>query len=89
METWLSYFPREQLLILRSEDLFADPDATMRRVTDFLNLSAPPAEQAYRKFNTGRYASIEADVKRGLIEYFEPHNQRLYDALGVNFGWEG
>jgi Sulfotransferase domain len=88
VQRWLSYFPRDQLLILRSEDLFAEPAETMRRVTAFLDLPTPPPDQTYRTFNTGRYASIEPVVRRRLVDYFEPHNRRLYDFLGVNYGWE-
>jgi hypothetical protein len=27
-------------------------------------------------------------TRKRLIEYFEPHNARLYEYLGVDFGWD-
>ena len=36
---WLDHWPREQVLILRSEDLYADPSATLARTRDFLGCS--------------------------------------------------
>ena len=40
LEWWFDAFPREQLLVLRSEDLFADPAATLERTCAFLGLPA-------------------------------------------------
>jgi hypothetical protein len=30
---------------------------------------------------------MDPAIRRRLEEYFEPHNQRLYEHLGVDFGW--
>ncbi|MBN3958898.1 tetratricopeptide repeat-containing sulfotransferase family protein [Nostoc sp. NMS8] len=38
LKEWMSIFPREQFLILKSEDLFDDPSATMKEVYSFMNL---------------------------------------------------
>jgi hypothetical protein len=31
---------------------------------------------------------MDPALRQRLIEYFRPHNARLYDYLGVDFGWD-
>ena len=38
MQRWLSVWPRESILFLRSEDLFSDATRVLRKVEDFLGL---------------------------------------------------
>jgi hypothetical protein len=30
---------------------------------------------------------MDSSTRRRLEAYFEPHNQRLYECLDVDFGW--
>ena len=84
---WLRYYEREQMLILRSEDLYADPPATLARTTAFLGLPAWSPD-SYPRYNRGDYAELSAAMRRRLGDYFEPHNQRLYEFLDIDFGWQ-
>jgi hypothetical protein len=34
-----------------------------------------------------RYEPMDPSTRRQLEEFFEPHNQRLYDFLGTDLGW--
>lgn len=41
------------------------------------------------KRNVGRYQQkMRVDTRARLIEYFRPHNQKLYDFLGTTFDWD-
>jgi hypothetical protein len=86
LAAWRSRFPDEQLLILNSERFFADPDAAYRRVLEFLELPAftPPA---YEQHNAYDYRRMGVAVRRRLVEHYREPNQRLYQALGQDFGW--
>jgi hypothetical protein len=88
---WSEFFPREQLLVLKSEDFFEHPHQTLKSVLEFLGLPEwePEASEIIpRKRNKGRYEEeMDPATRRRLEEYFEPHNRRLYDYLGVDFGW--
>ena len=87
LEAWLSLFPRRQILILKSEDFFADSSATLERVFRFLDL--PNREiQDRRQYNKGSYPEMEPATRRWLLEYFAPHNERLYRLLGEDFAWD-
>ena len=87
LRNWKSHFPKEQLLILRSEDLFADPRMILERTLSFLDL--PPLErEEYSKDNKGSYSDMDRSTRDYLVDYFKPHNERLQELLGRDFGWD-
>jgi hypothetical protein len=78
------------MLVLKSEDFFESPHETLKLAFAFLELPEwePEASQLGYKRNTGSYEEgMNPATRRRLEEYFEPHNRRLYDYLGVDFGW--
>jgi len=79
-------FPRDQVLVIASEQLFAEPRQALRRVTDFLGLQ-PFEVTSYEHHKSNRYETMTTAVRRRLAEFFAEPNHRLYDALGVDFGW--
>src|SRR5947207_4592318 len=91
LRAWMRLFPREQFLILKSEDFYADPAATFKRVSAFLNL--PEVEprlnkQEYKQYaHNTYYERMDPAPRQRLLEYFQPHNARLYQLLGTDFGW--
>ncbi len=90
LQRWSEFFPREQMLVLKSEDFFERPVETLKVAMEFLDLPEwePEASELGDKRNKGKYEQrMDPATRRRLEEYFEPHNQRLYDYLGVDFGW--
>ncbi len=83
LEWWLDAFPVEQLLVLRSEDLFADPAAVLDRTFDFLGL--PPFDQStYDVQNVGAGdgssdGAIVGELRSWLDDHFAEPNRRLAD----------
>lgn len=87
LERWLAVFPREQLLVVPSEELAADPGQIYARVLEFLG--APRHELAsYPRVYEQEYAELRAETRRSLAEYFAEPNRRLYELLGRDFGWQ-
>lgn len=87
LEAWLRVFPREQLLVIRSEDFFEDPRSSVAEVLRFLGL-APWDSTDFRRFNAGgEYGGMDPAMRARLREFFAPHNDRLYRLLGRDFGW--
>lgn len=87
---WSTFFDREQMLVLKSEDFFEYPQEMLNRVLDFLDLPdwTPRASDLQNKRNKGSYEQpIDSAIRRRLEEFFEPHNRRLYELLGIDFGW--
>jgi hypothetical protein len=83
---WSEYFSKEQTLVLKSENFFEHTTETMRLVQDFLDLPYQQLDLPPRKTDH-RYEPMDPATRRRLEAYFEPHNQRLYEYLGVDFGW--
>ncbi len=88
LESWLRYFPREQFMFILNEELDRDPDATFRRVYDFLDLPYHPLPPKRRRV-VGSYAPMQPATRARLNEYFRPHNERLAALLDLDLGWEG
>lgn len=84
VQTWMELFPKEQFLILKSEDFYNDPAEILNRVFDFLEVPACQLDQ-YGKYNVGDYPAIGHSTRHYLIEYFQPHNRRLQEYLGITF----
>jgi hypothetical protein len=86
LAAWFRLFPREQFLILSSEDFFRDTSAVFSQVLDFLGL-APWQPARFDRYNAAKYSGLDPATRRRLVEYFAPHNERLYQLVGRDFGW--
>jgi tetratricopeptide (TPR) repeat protein len=87
IEKWMQIFPREQFLILRSEDLYAHPQATMEQVFEFLEIS-PDQLPHYQQYTAGSYSQVPQEIREQLSAFFKPHNQRLEAFLNRKFNWD-
>lgn len=67
---WRAAFPAHQLLVLRFEDLVADPETVLQRVLRFLELDAAglPSAQSFRVYNrrVGTYVEVDPALAREL-----------------------
>ncbi len=90
MEEWLKYFPLEQFLILKSEDFYKNPTATLQEILAFLKLPERSDFKLsdYKNYNEGGYGKMESAMRERLVQYFYPHNQRLYKIIGRDLGWD-
>lgn len=90
LERWLGLFPRERLLVQKSEDFFARPAEVLGRAQDFLGLPRlrpTPADLSVGR-HEGGYAEPLAPATRARLEdHYRPHNERLYGLLGRDLGW--
>lgn len=86
LEKWIKVFPREQFLILSSEEFYANPDLKTTEVLNFLGLPEYHLSQ-YHQYNTRPYPPISESTRRLLNHYFQPYNQKLEDCLGMQFNW--
>jgi hypothetical protein len=93
VKRWHSFFPRENLLILRSEDLFADTPCMVNQALDFLGLEKgyplgfekfDPLRHRKRKFG---FPEMPPEVKKWLDDFYEPYNEMLYEYLGRDMEW--
>ena len=90
LQRWMDLFPREQFLILKSEAFYADPAFTLKQVLDFLDVPTSEIQLRkgdYKPYYSNRYPEMDKALRKHLISFFEPYNRRLYDFLGIDFGW--
>ncbi len=87
LERWMEFFPREQFHFVTLEQLAEAPQQALDAVHDFLEI--PRHEYAsLPRLHGARYDAIGADAREQLAAYFRPHNERLYELVGTDFGWE-
>ncbi|MEG4207924.1 tetratricopeptide repeat protein [Microcoleus sp. Pol7_A1] len=87
IKKWRAFFPREQLLILKSEDFYAGAATTLKQVLEFLDLPEYQLSE-YQNANPGSYQRVNESIRDRLSDYFRPYNQELEEYLGRQFDWE-
>ena len=88
LERYFKYFPREQMLIINSEEFFAQPENTLRQVFEFVGVDPEFKIQDLQPFNVGYNRSkVAPDIYEYLNSYFQPHNQALYELIGMRYDW--
>ena len=87
LRSWGEVWPTRQLLVLRSEDMFADAVGVMKRVQDFLQLPrAIPSSRVQRVANRNSHsvkAKPSRNVNATLDAFFAPYNAQLYAWMEV------
>ena len=90
---WLSHFPPEQTMVIQSEMMFDNPEATMQRVAQFLGL------RIFIKSEVERFESANVGTKhhdmpelaecdvvlKEMEEFYAPYNKQLWDLLAKRF----
>jgi hypothetical protein len=84
IERWLAQYPREQMLVLRFEDLAREPLLVLNRTLEFLGLAALAGARLEAR-NTRQYPPLSNATAERLAREFEPHNARLEQLLGEQF----
>jgi hypothetical protein len=89
LQRYTALFPPEQLLVLRSEDLFADPEPVWRRIQAFLGLPPVPlpARGVRANAGAGEAASVPAELRTRLRDAFEPVVAAVRERHGFDWGW--
>ncbi len=83
---WLSHFAVDRLLVVRSEDFFADPGSVFRRILEFLELR-PWAPAAFVNASRQRRPvppPIPERCREALAGRFALPNQELVSLLGAD-----
>ena len=86
LQNWLKFYRLEELLILKSEEFFADPKKTLSRVYSYLEIDEIYPQdltpQNTRSYN--RLSKVDYDRYKKL---FEEDGKKLVELLGQNFKW--
>ena len=98
LSKWLQFYPKEQFLFLRMEDISADPYSLMTKITDFLGVepvSPSQAEQWLSKrvnvqnASYGGSTQMRKETRELLEQFYRPYNAMLAELTGDSgFNWE-
>ncbi len=87
LERWYQYYPKEDIYVGSSEEFFTDPNSEIQKILEFLQMPSFNFDCSVSK-NVGMYETkMDQKVKSFLEEVFRPHNRRLYEVIGKDFGW--
>ncbi len=96
LEAYFRLFSREQMLILRYEDIRQNPEGLSVRLHRFLGVSPRPADSRglgvinAAKTENNKRAVMQPEVRKALHEAYAGPNRKLAELLGKDFHlWEG
>lgn len=88
LKPWFSLFSKENILVLRSEDLFQKPEKTVNEVFNFLGLMKCRLKR-YDVIQKGWNKSKMKTITRNkLRKIYEPYNEKLFKLIIKRFDWE-
>jgi hypothetical protein len=87
LERWLAVYPREQLLVVSTEELGEKPAETYAAILAFLGAAPHDLEEYPRVFDR-EYEPMRADTRVRLATSFAGPNRRLEELLGRSLGWD-
>ena len=88
LKKWMDTFPKEQFLIMHSKDFFDNSSKIYHKTLDFLNMPKFDLKNYYDIGISYKNPKMDSKLRSQLVEYFKPHNERLYKFLGRNFDWD-
>ena len=59
----------------------------MNEIFQFLELKNYNIQDISKK-NEIHYEPMKKETRKDLIEYFRPHNKKLYSLIGKDFDWD-
>jgi hypothetical protein len=86
IQNWRGVFPEDQLLVLRSEDMYADVQGTFDRICAFLgvpNVALPTT----RTFGAGKRDPMPEAPRQALTAFYAQPNAELAEYLRRDLAW--
>jgi hypothetical protein len=87
LDRWFSVYSRSQFLFISSERFFADPRSVYQQTQAFLGLEPFDLGDYGKRNSGGSYEGLGPNTRQLLAQHFQRHNERLYEQVGYDFGW--
>ena len=89
LDRYEALFPRRQLLVLKSEDLFNNTERVWNSIQQFLNLEPIPLPMALPKANagSGEAADVAPTVRAQLRDALSSTASGVKQRYGIDWGW--
>jgi len=86
LKIWNDLFNKEQIHIISTEELSTNTEITMNSIYNFLELPKHKIEKS-KKMKSMKYPEMSQKSKEILIEFYKPHNKKLFELIGKKFNW--
>lgn len=87
LKNWIDNFPKENILVISSEDFFKSYDTTFRAVCDFLGIDNS-VKISPEKLNESASGKMNHETRKMLMDFYKPHNEELFKLIGKRFDWD-
>jgi len=87
LKIWYDTFPKDQLLMISSEDFGKQTDNVLKEIFEFLDVPYVKIKD-FKKQNERKYLPMKNETRKLLVDYFKPHNKELFEFLGKKFEWD-
>ena len=87
LKIWFEKFQKKQLLIIPSEDLAQKTNEILAKVFEFLDLPYFKIKD-FTKHNKREYLPMKNETRKLLIEFYQPHNEKLCNLINQHFDWD-
>jgi hypothetical protein len=86
LERWYAAFPREQILVVLSDELSQEPAETYGRVLEFLG-ARPHELSAFPRIFSREYEGMAPETRHRLDAEYAAPNRQLAELLGRDLAW--
>ena len=89
LDRYEALFPKEQLLVLKSEDLFLRTETVWKQIQHFLQLRPIPLPMPLPHFNAGNgeAADVAHELRANLREILSTTASGVKQRYGIDWGW--
>ena len=87
LKSWFKIFPREQILVLSTEEFQEDQNLIYKKIFDFLNIPNVKIKST-EKMEKGNYIPMKHDTRNLLLDYFRQCNHELFELINSEFDWK-
>ena len=86
LKIWRDLFDENKIYVFSTEELHSQQEKTMNLVYSFLGLKKHKIKTE-RKMKAAKYSEMKAETKNFLIDFYKPHNEKLFKMIGKEFDW--
>jgi len=88
LQHWYQYYSKERIHIINSDDFFVNPRTELIKVLQFLDIPDFEFDVSRASKHAGNYkATMKDETREYLNSLFRPHNRKLFELIGRDFGW--
>lgn len=87
VKLWFDIFPKEQIHILSTEKMNQNPQDTLQKIFEFLNLPKYNIKNPQRQKHA-KYEKMDDKVREKLLKFYKPYNEKFFHIIQKKFEWD-